>query len=85
MYKFREFYIRDQMMEGIENYIKHRQVPGSFLSAIISNDLIGAVGRADDENMKNIPAFVEYFYNNAPPVCWGSEKNMNQWLKGTVK
>ena len=80
-YKFRDFYIPDRMMESIKRYIEHGIKPGDFLSAIISNDLREAVGRADDENIKNIPAYVSYFYMEAPASCWGSFKNMQNWIK----
>lgn len=79
-YRFQEFYIRDQMMPGILNYIDRGILPGSFLQAIICNDLKEAVGRADYENMRNIPAFVNYFHNHAPWPCWGSEEKMNAWM-----
>ncbi len=87
MYKFREFYIPDRMMDGIINYIENGIIPGDFLQAIICNDLKEAVGRADDENLGNIPAFVGYFYNEAPSLCWGSKEIMTGWskMKGDTK
>ena len=81
MYRFRDFYIRDQMMEGIRDYIDHGVPCGSFLTAVICNDLKNAVGRADEENLRNLPAFVGYFYSEAPAPCWGSEEEMNAWMK----
>lgn len=81
VYKFRDFYIREQMMEAIDRYINDRLEPGSFLTAVICNDLQGAVGCADNENLKNILAYVGYFYNEAPSECWGSEEKMQAWLK----
>ena len=79
-YTFREFYIPGHMMDGIRRYIDDRIPPGHFLEAIISNNLREAVGRADDENIKNIPAYVSYFWNEAPSSCWGSVEKMNEWL-----
>jgi hypothetical protein len=79
-YKFREWYIPDRMMGGIERYINDHVPPGEFLQAVICNDLREAVGRADDENMSNLPAYVAYFYNEAPGTCWGSMDAMKQWL-----
>jgi hypothetical protein len=40
------------------------------------------VGRADDQNIKVLPAFVAYFYNEAPSQCWGSKEKMESWLYG---
>ena len=85
MYKFREFYIRDQMMDSIRNYIDRKIPAGSFLSAVICNDLVSAVSNADDENIKNIPAFASYFYQYAPTSCWGSLEKMKIWLATGVR
>ncbi len=79
-YTFRQFHIRDDMMAAIRRYIEERLQPGDFLTAVIDNDLAEAVGRADDENMANLPAFVGYFYNEAPSSCWGSPAKRRAWL-----
>ena len=68
------------MMPGIKRYIEHGIKPGDFLTAVISNDLREACGRADEENLANLPAFVGYFYNEAPSMCCGSPEEMNGWL-----
>ena len=81
-YTYRQFYIPERMMGGILRYIEHRIEPGDFLAAVIRNDLKDACGRADDENLQNLPAFVAYFYNEAPSPCWGSPENMAEWLAG---
>lgn len=84
MYEWNSFYIPERMMEGIRDYIERKAEPGEFLAAIIRNDgLREVVGRADDENMRNLPAFVEYFYNHAPWDCWGSREKMEKWIGDT--
>jgi hypothetical protein len=79
-YRFRDFYIPERMMGGIRRYIDQGIPPGDFLTAIICNDLSEAVGRADDENLHNIPAYVSYFYNEAPRTCWHSAAAMEAWI-----
>lgn len=81
-YKFREWYIPDRMMGGLERWIVHGTPPGDFLTAVLNNDLREAIGRADDENMRNLPAFVAYLYNEAPGQCWGSPEKVELW-RGT--
>lgn len=81
-YTFRGFTIPDYMMDGLKLYIENRIPPGHFLSAVISNDLAEAVSRADDTNIRNIPAYLGYLYNEAPSGCWGSKEKMNAWLRG---
>lgn len=81
MYTFNEFYIQDHMMEGIKRYVEDGIRPGDFLTAIICNDLTNSVWRADETNMRNIPAFVEYFYNRVPLSIWKSKENMEAWIE----
>ena len=81
-YKFREFYIPERMMPAIERYVKERVAPGDFLQAVISNDLRLACAYADEENLRNLPAFIAYFYNETPSGCWGSREKMIEWISG---
>ena len=80
-YRFQGFYIPPRMMGAIERYVDHGISPGDFLTAVICNDLAGAVGRADEENMANLPAYVSYFYNEVSGECWGSIKKMVAWTE----
>ena len=80
-YKFKQFEIPEHMVDPINLYVNQGVLLSGFLEAIICNNLKGAVGRADDENIKNIPAFVDYFYNKAPSICWGSYEKMIIWQK----
>ena len=78
-YTFRDYHISDRMMPGIRRWIDYGITPGDFLWAVICNDLRGAVSCADDENLPNLPAFVAYFYNEAPAACWGSVEKATLW------
>ena len=80
IYKFNQFYIPERMMPGIRRYVEHGIRPGIFLSSVIQNNLSGTVGQADEENLKNIPAFVAYLYNECPMKCWGSPEKMEAWI-----
>jgi len=77
----RTYYIPPRMMGGIERYIIEGIIPGQFLQAVICNDIKEAFGRADDENFHLMPAYINYFYNEAPAQCWGSKKHMENWSK----
>lgn len=79
-YRFHQFVISDGMLAAIRRYVEQGIAPGHFLTAVIDNDLKEAVSRADDDNMANLPAFVGYFYNEAPGGCWGSPDSRRAWL-----
>lgn len=75
------YYIPLRMLPGLERYINHGSTPGHFLVAVLSNNLKEAVWRADSENIKNLPAYISYLYNEAPAGCWGSLEAMNAWIE----
>lgn len=82
VYGYQTYEIPEGMRDGLDLYVKQRIRQGSFLTAIIENNLRDAVAFADDVNMQNIPAYVNYFYNHAPSLCWGSQAKMKKWLEG---
>ena len=84
-YGGKEYYIPQRMMGGIKRYVNDHIRPGGFLSAVICNDLKLSIGLADEENMENLPAFVNYFYNYTPYNCHGSPKKMKEWLSKDEK
>ena len=69
------------MMPSIERYVTRGIKPGDFLTAVIQNDLAWALGKADEENLRNLPAYGAYFYNEVPSRCWGSPKKMSEWME----
>ena len=81
MFTFRKWHIPERMMDSIALYVEHGIPPGDFLRAVICNDLCEAVGRADDETVENLPAYVAYFWNEVPSSCWGSVDKMKHWME----
>lgn len=73
--------IPDYMIGGLRRYIENGILPGSFLSALLSNDLRSTFERADDENRRCIENYVRFLYNYAPSECWGSPAKFNAWCK----
>ena len=80
-YVFRGLVVPEGLMEGLHNYATFGLPPGSFLSAVICNDLVEACGRGDPESLRNLPAIVAWLYNEAPAECWGSREKMDAWIK----
>ena len=80
-YRFRQWTIPARMMQALTRYVDDHCPVGDFLTAVLRNDLREACGRADEENLANLPAFVAYLYNEAPAACWGSAEKVAAWLK----
>lgn len=61
-------------------YIENRYDPGSFLTAVLSNDLFGAVWRADRENLQALENICRFIYSDMPADSWGSPERVAGWL-----
>lgn len=73
--------IPDYMVGAIVQYVEHGIEPGSFLSAVLENDLNEAFGRADTANRYCLDEYVNLLYNFAPRACWKSRENFVGWCK----
>lgn len=73
--------IPDHMQDGVRLWIEHGVAPGSFMTAVLCNDLSGALGRADEINRARLHDIVSFFYNYAPGDCWGSPDHFHGWMK----
>lgn len=73
----------ERMVGALIRYFDHHLEPGHFLTAVLSNDLVEAVGRADDENKYLLPHYVIWLYNYIPgrPNGWGSPEAVKEWLR----
>lgn len=65
----------------LERYIEHGIPTGSFMQAFLSNDLMDAMRRADNQNAHQFHAIASWLYNYAPPNCYGSPKMYADWLQ----
>lgn len=61
-------------------YVDFRVRPGGFLTAVLQNDLTGAVQLADSQSRQALPAIVEWLQGNAPSAAWGSKGAVAAWL-----
>ncbi len=66
---------------GAERWIEHGIQPGRFLSAVICNDLRGAVTRADADNLPRLLAIVIWWCHETPLECWGNAAAARAWAE----
>ena len=76
-----DYDITSECNEGLRRYVKDGIKPGSFLTAILCNDLLSAVGHADSVNKSRIHEYVKYLFNEVPGSCWGSPETMQSWME----
>lgn len=68
------------ILEALYAYVEHRQQPGHFLNAVLSNNLLEAVQRADSQSQAALREIVEFVYNNLPSNSYGSYRAVSAWL-----
>lgn len=65
---------------SLMDYVMLGQRPGGFLSAVLSNDLYGALCRADDINVDRMGVYA-HCLNRLPSACWGSREAYEAWIE----
>lgn len=73
-------YLPEHMQGAMQRYIERGIQPGSFLIAVLSNDLMGALKRGDDVNLGALSAYGRFLYCEAPRHCYGSLLHVNKWI-----
>jgi len=71
----------EHLRGGVARYIEQGIKPGSFLTAIICNNLKDSFFRADNICLERMFDIIEFFNNEAPFRCWGSKEKMTEWIR----
>ena len=69
------------LIPGIQRYATAHIRTGSFLEAVLSNDLKEACARADDKSKRLLFEICAYLYNEVTGECWGSPEKVQAWLE----
>lgn len=70
------------MHEGVMRYVEHGIIPGTFLAAVLANDLVGALGHADETNRACMHGYACMLHNGFPARVygmWGSLQALEDW------
>jgi hypothetical protein len=77
---FNNYRLTEQSKESLYNYFVHGLEPGGFMTCVLSNDLIGAAGRADFVNIDLLGEYAKWLVNHAPYQSYGSPEAVKGWL-----
>lgn len=69
------------MRDAFRLYIENGIPPGSFTTAVLSNNLMEAMGRADIVNRMNIFETCVFLKSHAPIGCFGSPEHVQDWIR----
>ena len=70
-----------QIKESLQRYVVYGLDCGHFVEAVLRNDLIDAITRADAENLRLIHQIIIYCLNALPSTCWGTPEKVAEWKK----
>ena len=65
--------------ESLQLWLSHGVRPGSFLEAVLRNDLSEAILLADSVNTHHLGAIVRTVYHGLPGRAWGSREYVDNW------
>lgn len=68
------------MRDAMVRYIEWGIEGGSFLNAVLCNDLMTALSKADDVNRVRLFDYGAFLYCDAPSGCYGSREAVAAWI-----
>ncbi len=75
-----EYNIPSYTLAALERYRDEGCPTGGFLYACLTNNMMQAIGRADENNQLAIAEIARWIYNELPANSHGSPEEVNTWL-----
>ncbi|MHA2136002.1 MAG: hypothetical protein ACW99J_19250 [Candidatus Thorarchaeota archaeon] len=72
--------IPNRTLRAIRQYVESRRPVGDFVTAVLENNLAGALFQADTENREALDQIVLLVHNRIPSYCHGSKKAVQEWI-----
>ena len=76
---FEELDLPEYMKDGVMLYVFQGVRPGSFLTAVLENNLTQSFGQADHNNVACMFDWAKLLYMYLPSQCWGSKEIVANW------
>ena len=73
--------IPPHMWGAVRRYVNQGISPGSFMTAVLENNLTQAFCRADDINTQYMRNWADFVYNHMPSNCHGTPEKVAAWLE----
>lgn len=73
--------MKETTREQLVNYKEYGIRPGDFVYAVLCNNLIDAICRADEDNARSLKEIIRFVNDELPWGCWGGPERINTWIK----
>jgi len=65
----------------LRTYVDEGRPMNHFLMALVRNDLLECVGRADPRNLAALDSYCMWLRSYAPPGCFGDREKVAAWIE----
>ena len=72
------------LIDAVKDYRDNRHERGSFIMAVLENNLHSAIQRADGTSWDVIRELMEFIYFDLPAESWGSQEAVSAWIHPPV-
>jgi hypothetical protein len=69
-----------ELIQSLWNYRDNRIRPGSFVHAVLHNDLAGAIMLGDSGSLDHLREVLDFVRYDLPSEAWGSREKVQAWL-----
>lgn len=66
---------------ALDRHAHEHQHTGGFVTAVLENNLMEAIGQADANSLAAMRSILAYVYNEIPGACHGSPAKVKAWRK----
>lgn len=73
-------YAPDDWVGYINEYVTEGARPGGFLYAVLTDQLFGAVTRADNRSLRHLRGILWFVNHYTPAACRGSQATVEKWI-----
>ena len=74
-------WVPKHLLSCLDRYVEHGTDPGSFLRAVLENDLFAAMRSAHPATVHASKDLVKYISAELPCACYGSKRAVADWVR----
>lgn len=67
--------------DDLRSYVDDGRPMNHFMMALVRNDLLECVGRADQRNLAALEDYCMWLGSYAPPGCFGDPEKVAAWIR----
>lgn len=71
--------VPEHLRGALARWYEEALPPGSFLMAVLSNNLMESFKRSDTNGLKSLDSLVDFLFHHFPMDAWGSRENVDTW------